>query len=91
MAMGSFLPIVMLCGIIWPIEGMYPGLKFFALFVSISEFLRIDQFKYFHFNFSYLLPSQLNAYDRLLREDGRSVSQLSMEDSYQLVFGCWYF
>lgn len=35
MAMGSFLPIVMLCGIIWPIEGMYPGLKYIALFVSI--------------------------------------------------------
>lgn len=37
MAMGSFLPIVMLCGIIWPIEGMYPGLKFIALFVSRFE------------------------------------------------------
>lgn len=37
MAMGSFLPIVMLCGIIWPIEGMYPGLKYLALFVSISS------------------------------------------------------
>lgn len=34
MAMGSFLPIVMLCGIIWPIEGMYPGLKYVAFFVS---------------------------------------------------------
>lgn len=37
MAMGSFLPIVMLCGIIWPIEGMYPGLKFFALFLPLTK------------------------------------------------------
>lgn len=26
-AMGSFLPVVMLCGIIWPIEGMHPILQ----------------------------------------------------------------
>lgn len=36
MAMGSFLPIVMLCGIIWPIEGMYPGLKYFAYFLPLT-------------------------------------------------------
>lgn len=37
MAMGSFLPIVMLCGIIWPIEGMYPGLKYIALFLPLTK------------------------------------------------------
>ncbi|XP_037027218.1 ABC transporter G family member 23 [Bradysia coprophila] len=37
MAMGSFLPIVMLCGIIWPIEGMYPGLKYFAFFLPLTQ------------------------------------------------------
>ncbi|KAG4069757.1 hypothetical protein HA402_003198 [Bradysia odoriphaga] len=37
MAMGSFLPIVMLCGIIWPIEGMYPGLKYFAFFLPLTK------------------------------------------------------
>lgn len=36
MAMGSFLPIVMLCGIIWPIEGMYPGLKYFAYILPLT-------------------------------------------------------
>lgn len=37
MAMGSFLPIVMLCGIIWPIEGMHPFLKFPALFLPLTK------------------------------------------------------
>ncbi|XP_031629128.1 ABC transporter G family member 23 isoform X2 [Contarinia nasturtii] len=37
MAMGSFLPIVMLCGIIWPIEGMYPGLKYLAYFLPLTK------------------------------------------------------
>lgn len=37
MAMGSFLPIVMLCGIIWPIEGMYPGLKYVAFFLPLTK------------------------------------------------------
>ncbi|XP_055304919.1 ABC transporter G family member 23 [Sitodiplosis mosellana] len=37
MAMGSFLPIVMLCGIIWPIEGMYPGLKYIAWFLPLTQ------------------------------------------------------
>lgn len=36
-AMGSFLPIVMLCGIIWPIEGMYPLLQFFAYFLPLTK------------------------------------------------------
>lgn len=36
MAMGSFLPIVMLCGIIWPIEGMFPGLKYFAFLLPLT-------------------------------------------------------
>lgn len=36
MAMGSFLPIVMLCGIIWPIEGMYSGLKLIAYFLPLT-------------------------------------------------------
>lgn len=37
MAMGSFLPIVMLCGIIWPIEGMYPGLRYVALLLPLTK------------------------------------------------------
>lgn len=36
-AMGSFLPIVMLCGIIWPIEGMYPLLKIVAFFLPLTK------------------------------------------------------
>lgn len=36
MAMGSFLPIVMLCGIIWPIEGMYQGLRYIAYFLPLT-------------------------------------------------------
>lgn len=36
-AMGSFLPIVMLCGIIWPIEGMYPLLQIFAYFLPLTK------------------------------------------------------
>lgn len=64
MAMGSFLPIVMLCGIIWPIEGMYPGLKFFALFVSkiCVKFIKVSRSYYTDpFCLSYLLPNQRNA------------------------------
>lgn len=64
MAMGSFLPIVMLCGIIWPIEGMYPGLKFFALFVSkiCVQFIRVSHScNSDSFYLSYLLPNQRNA------------------------------
>lgn len=37
MAMGSFLPIVMLCGIIWPIEGMYPYLKYVAILLPLTK------------------------------------------------------
>ncbi|XP_018804572.1 PREDICTED: ABC transporter G family member 20 [Bactrocera latifrons] len=36
-AMGSFLPIVMLCGIIWPIEGMYPALQFITVFLPLTK------------------------------------------------------
>lgn len=36
-AMGSFLPIVMLCGIIWPIEGMYPILQFASTFLPLTK------------------------------------------------------
>ncbi|XP_061402786.1 ABC transporter G family member 20 [Musca vetustissima] len=36
-AMGSFLPIVMLCGIIWPIEGMYPVLQFITFFLPLTK------------------------------------------------------
>lgn len=35
-AMGSFLPIVMLCGIIWPIEGMYPILRILSFFLPLT-------------------------------------------------------
>lgn len=37
MAMGSFLPIVMLCGIIWPIEGMHPVVKIFSVFLPLTK------------------------------------------------------
>lgn len=36
-AMGSFLPIVMLCGIIWPIEGMHPLLKYFSYLLPLTK------------------------------------------------------
>ncbi|XP_022209973.1 ABC transporter G family member 20 [Drosophila obscura] len=36
-AMGSFLPIVMLCGIIWPIEGMFPLLQFATAFLPLTK------------------------------------------------------
>lgn len=37
MALGSFLPIVMLCGIIWPMEGMYPLLQYVAIFLPLTK------------------------------------------------------
>lgn len=37
MAMGSFLPIVMLCGIIWPIEGMHPLLSPLSAFLPLTK------------------------------------------------------
>ncbi|XP_058824504.1 ABC transporter G family member 20 [Topomyia yanbarensis] len=37
LAMGSFLPIVMLCGIIWPIEGMHPLMKIFSVFLPLTK------------------------------------------------------
>jgi hypothetical protein len=37
MAMGSFLPLVMLCGVIWPIEGMHYLLKYFATFLPLTK------------------------------------------------------
>ncbi|KAL6262618.1 hypothetical protein P5V15_005411 [Pogonomyrmex californicus] len=36
-AMGSFLPIVMLCGIIWPIEGMHPILKYISFVLPLTK------------------------------------------------------
>lgn len=37
MAMGSFLPIVMLCGIIWPIEGMHAVLKWISFVLPLTK------------------------------------------------------
>lgn len=37
MAMGSFLPIVMLCGIIWPIEGMHSVLKYISFILPLTK------------------------------------------------------
>ncbi|KAG5679693.1 hypothetical protein PVAND_009246 [Polypedilum vanderplanki] len=37
MALGSFLPLILLCGIIWPIEGMHPLLKAPALFLPLTK------------------------------------------------------
>ncbi|KMQ88436.1 abc transporter g family member 20 [Lasius niger] len=36
-AMGSFLPIVMLCGIIWPIEGIHPLLKYISFLLPLTK------------------------------------------------------
>ncbi|XP_046614540.1 ABC transporter G family member 20 isoform X1 [Neodiprion virginianus] len=37
MAMGSFLPIVMLCGIIWPVEGMNPVLRYISFILPLTK------------------------------------------------------
>lgn len=37
LAMGSFLPIVMLCGIIWPIEGIHPVLKYISFLLPLTK------------------------------------------------------
>ncbi|XP_070491613.1 ABC transporter G family member 20-like [Chironomus tepperi] len=37
MALGSFLPCVLLCGMIWPIEGMHPFLRVPALFLPLTK------------------------------------------------------
>ncbi|XP_026670751.1 ABC transporter G family member 23 isoform X2 [Ceratina calcarata] len=37
MAMGSFLPIVMLCGIIWPIEGMHYILRYISFVLPLTK------------------------------------------------------
>lgn len=37
LALGSFLPIVMLCGIMWPIEGMHKVLKVIAFFLPLTK------------------------------------------------------
>ncbi|KAL7295350.1 hypothetical protein TKK_0011237 [Trichogramma kaykai] len=37
MAMGSFLPIVMLCGIIWPIEGMHSVLQYISYLLPLTK------------------------------------------------------
>lgn len=36
LAMGSFLPFVMLCGIIWPVEGMNKGLQIVSSFLPLT-------------------------------------------------------
>ncbi|KAL9896184.1 ABC transporter oskyddad isoform 1-T2 [Glossina fuscipes fuscipes] len=36
-AMGSFLPNVMLCGIIWPVEGMYPLLRIISKIMPLTK------------------------------------------------------
>lgn len=36
-AMGSFLPIVMLCGIIWPIEGMHYILRYISYVLPLTK------------------------------------------------------
>lgn len=35
-AMGSFLPIVMLCGIIWPVEGMHKILRYISIILPLT-------------------------------------------------------
>lgn len=37
MAMGSFLPMVMLCGIIWPIEGMHCILRYISFVLPLTK------------------------------------------------------
>nr|CAD7455720.1 unnamed protein product [Timema tahoe] len=37
LALGSFLPIVMLCGIIWPVEGMHYSLKFISFILPLTK------------------------------------------------------
>ncbi|CAK9808492.1 ABC transporter G family member 23 [Anthophora quadrimaculata] len=37
LAMGSFLPIVMLCGIIWPIEGMHYILRYISYVLPLTK------------------------------------------------------
>lgn len=37
MAMGSFFPIVLLSGIIWPIEGMHYLLQLLAFFLPLTK------------------------------------------------------
>lgn len=37
LAMGSFLPIVMLCGIIWPVEGMHPFLRYISYVLPLTK------------------------------------------------------
>lgn len=37
LALGSFLPIVMLCGIIWPLEGMHYSLQLVALVLPLTK------------------------------------------------------
>ncbi|XP_043268135.1 ABC transporter G family member 23 isoform X2 [Venturia canescens] len=37
LAMGSFLPIVMLCGIIWPVEGMHPVLRYISFVLPLTK------------------------------------------------------
>lgn len=36
-ALGSFLPLMMLCGIIWPIEGMWTGLRWVSSMMPLTQ------------------------------------------------------
>ncbi|XP_003426604.1 ABC transporter G family member 23 isoform X1 [Nasonia vitripennis] len=44
MAMGSFLPIVMLCGVIWPIEGMHHVLRYISFLLPLTK--STESFRY---------------------------------------------
>lgn len=37
LALGSFLPIIMLCGIVWPIEAMHKALKIISFFLPLTK------------------------------------------------------
>lgn len=37
LALGSFLPIIMLCGIVWPIEAMHKVLKIISFFLPLTK------------------------------------------------------
>lgn len=37
MAMGSYLPMVVLSGMVWPLEGIYPYLQYIALCLPLTK------------------------------------------------------
>lgn len=37
LAMGSFLPMIMLCGIIWPVEGMHQILRYISYVLPLTK------------------------------------------------------